>query len=108
MKNVRRQDNPTIAFTFSKKGVMRYISHLDLMRLLMRAARRAEIPFYLTQGFHPHPKIKFTRALKLGVESTHEEAQMVLTRIMHPNVFVKKMNRQIPERIAIKKALLLR
>lgn len=83
---------------------MRYISHLDLMRLMMRAVRRARIPFYLTEGFHPHPKIKFKRALKLGVESYDEEGQLLLSRHMRPHEFVKKMNRQFPEGIKIEKA----
>ena len=83
---------------------MRYFSHLDVMRLMMRAARRAQLPFYLTQGFHPHLKIKFKRALKLGLESMNEEAQMVLTRTMSPKVFAKKMNRQFPDGIKIEKA----
>lgn len=108
MANENRQRNTTIAFTFSKTGMMRYISHLDVMRLMMRVVRRANVPFYLTQGFHPHPKIRITRALKLGVESLHEEAEIVLTRAMKPKVFSKKMNRQFPEGIKIEKAFLLR
>lgn len=86
---------------------MRYLSHLDVMRLMARAARRAQVPFYLTQGFHPHPKIKFKRALKLGVESMNEEAHIELRRTMSPEAFVKKMNRQFPEGIKIEKAFLL-
>ena len=96
--------NPKISFVFSKTGQMRYISHLDVMRLFMRAARRANLPLYLTQGFHPHPKIKFSRALKLGLESMDEFAEIILTRKIKPRVFIKKMNKQFPEGIRIEKA----
>lgn len=107
MIDKNRQRNTTIAFIFSKTGMMRYLSHLDVMRLMMRAARRAQVPFYLTQGFHPHPKIIFKRALKLGLESMNEEAHMVLARTMNPKAFAKKMNRQFPDGIKIEKAFLL-
>ncbi|MDD5771327.1 MAG: DUF2344 domain-containing protein, partial [Candidatus Omnitrophica bacterium] len=40
-----------VNFIFSKKGLMRYISHLDLMRLFTRAMRRAELPLKMTEGF---------------------------------------------------------
>ncbi|MCK4993508.1 MAG: TIGR03936 family radical SAM-associated protein [Candidatus Omnitrophica bacterium] len=56
-----------IKATFKKDGMMRFISHLDFIRLIYRALRRADIPFVLTQGFSPHPKVKFDTALKLGV-----------------------------------------
>jgi len=32
---------------------MRYISHLDLMRLFARAMRRAELPLKNDRGFQP-------------------------------------------------------
>jgi len=33
-----------VSFSFSKRGQMKYISHLDLMRLFVRAMRRAGLP----------------------------------------------------------------
>ena len=49
--------------------MMKYISHLDLLRLFQRAARRAGLPLAFTEGFSPHPRIKIEPALKLGLES---------------------------------------
>ncbi|MBN1872216.1 MAG: DUF2344 domain-containing protein, partial [Candidatus Omnitrophica bacterium] len=49
--------------TLEKKGTMRFISHLDLLRLFQRAARRARLPLKFSQGFSPHPKIKIEPAL---------------------------------------------
>ena len=67
---------------------MRYISHLDLMRLFMRAMRRAELPLKMSEGFSPHPKLSFKRALKLGVESQQEEASIIL-KFSRPKIFFK-------------------
>ena len=83
---------------------MRYISHLDLMRLFMRAMRRADLPLQITQGFHPHPKFSIKRALKLGLESESEEATIVLTEAIDPAVFKNRLQQQMPEGIAIKEA----
>ncbi len=93
-----------IKFIFSKKGQMKYISHLDLMRLFMRALRRADLPLKMTQGFSPHPKLSIKRALKLGLESDNEEAAIVLTEEFPLSEFKDRLQRQLPEGIEIKDA----
>lgn len=81
---------------------MRYISHLDLMRLFMRALRRAEMPIKMSEGFNPHPKFSIKRALKLGLESSNEEAAIVLTQQVGNEVFMERLQKQLPEGIEIK------
>ena len=89
-------------FTFAKNGPMKYISHLDLMRLFMRALRRAELPLKITEGFNPHPKLSILRALKLGLESDNEEASILLTQVIAPEEFRRRLQEQLPEGIEIK------
>jgi len=91
-----------INFVFSKKGMMKYISHLDLMRLFMRALRRADLPLKMTEGFSPHPKLSIKRALKLGVESDNEEATILLRELVSPEEFRQRLQKQLPEGIEIK------
>lgn len=91
-----------VNFSFSKTGLMRYISHLDLMRLFMRAMRRADLPLKLSEGFSPHPKLSFKRALKLGVESENEEASIVLRFPIEPLDFKNSLQKQLPEGIKVK------
>ncbi len=93
-----------MSFIFLKTGPMKYISHLDLMRFFMRAMRRADLPLKLTEGFSPHPKLSFKRALKLGVESEHEEASILLRYPIAPVDFINKLSLQLPEGISIKDA----
>ena len=92
----------TVNFSFTKKGMMRYISHLDLMRLFMRALRRADLPIKITQGFNPHPKLSIKRALKLGIESDNEEATVVLKEFIKPQDFRDRLQKQLPEGIQVK------
>lgn len=80
---------------------MRFISHLDLMRLFQRAARRAGLPVAMTRGFSPHIKISIARALKLGLESDGEEAVFYMDRAVGPQDFINSMNRNLPEGIRI-------
>ncbi|MFA4842727.1 MAG: TIGR03936 family radical SAM-associated protein [Candidatus Omnitrophota bacterium] len=93
-----------VNFTFTKKGLMRYISHLDLMRLFQRAMRRADFPLKMTEGFSPHPKFSIKRALKLGLESDNEEAVVTLREPIEPQDFKARLQKQLPEGIEIKDA----
>lgn len=80
---------------------MRFISHLDLMRLFQRASRRAGIPVSITKGFSPHPRISIQPALKLGVESSSLEASFRLDGWMKPAEFKEKLQKKLPEGIEI-------
>jgi len=90
-----------VDFIFSKTGKMKFISHLDLMRLLTRALRRADIPVRISQGFNPHPKLSVSRAIKVGIESDHEEARICVRWPVEPREFSEKLNRALPEGIRI-------
>ncbi len=93
-----------VDFVFAKHGLMKYISHLDLMRLFMRGFRRAELPVKITQGFSPHIKLSIKRALKLGLESENEEALVILKQAIDPEEFKRRLNEQLPEGISVKQA----
>ncbi|MBU4304660.1 MAG: TIGR03936 family radical SAM-associated protein [Candidatus Omnitrophica bacterium] len=85
---------------FMKTGLMRYISHLDFVRLMHRVLRRAEIPYALTCGFNRHPKIKFGPALKLGKEGEVETTFFLASRV-DADEFKKKMEGQLTNDIRI-------
>ncbi len=61
---------------FKKMGMSRYVSHLDLMRSMTRALRRAEVSLWYTEGYNPHPYITFALPLSLGMESLCESMDM--------------------------------
>lgn len=61
-----------IRFEFTKKGGLKYISHLDLQRAVTRIIKRSHIPVRYTQGFNPHPKMVFGLPLSVGCESECE------------------------------------
>src|SRR5262249_23023694 len=62
----------TYRLRFTKLGRVAFLGHLDLMRLLARSLRRAELPLAVTRGFSPKPRMTFGPALSLGVPSLGE------------------------------------
>lgn len=93
-----------INFTFSKTGDIRFISHLDLMRLFQRASRRAGLPVAVTKGFTPRIRLSIKKALKLGLEGHEEEALFHLTKKIEPAIFLATINRELPDGIKVLKA----
>ena len=91
----------TVTVTFSKTGDMRFISHLDLVRMFQRASRRARLPVTVTQGFSPRFKISITKALKLGLESAAEEAVFRLDRHVPPDEFMLALNACLPAGVRV-------
>lgn len=65
---------------YGKGPELRFISHLDLMRLWQRAVRRAGLPVAYSQGFTPHQKISFGPPLPLGMNSRGEYLDLQLEK----------------------------
>jgi len=82
--------------TFAKGEEVKYISHLDLMRLWERALRRAEVPLLHSQGYNPRPKISFASPLAVGITGQREILDVMLERPLAPLDFASAVNRQLP------------
>ncbi len=86
---------------FLKDGDLRFISHLDLMRLFERALRRAALPVAFSQGFNPHPALEFAAPLALGVTSEAELVDIYLGQAVAPATFILRLNLALPEEARI-------
>lgn len=82
---------------FSKTGILRHLSHQELMTSLLRAMRRADIPVSYSSGFHPHPKISFGPALAAGIEGANEYFDIELSSFINASDFLKRLNAVLPE-----------
>jgi radical SAM-linked protein len=91
----------THSILFDKTGMMRYISHLDLMRLFHRALRRTGFKLYLTKGFNPRPVVRVKNALKLGLEASNQQAEFILEELVDKETFIDCLNHQLPEGIFV-------
>lgn len=86
---------------FTKENYLKYISHLDLMRLFKRAFRRGQMPIKYSQGFNPQPKLSIANPLALGIESIEEYMDIDLNKKIPEEEFIKIMNKELPEDIRI-------
>ena len=90
--------------TYAKTGRARYISHLDMMRSMQRAFKRARIPIWYTQGFNPHAYLNFPLALPLGTDSEIEVLDVALLEELEFDEIVSRINEKMPEGLWIVKA----
>lgn len=90
---------------YAKQDRVKYISHLDLMRTLHRALRRAGIPVAFSQGYNPQPRVAFAPPLPVGMTSQGEYMDVMLASEMSPQEFCQGMNSVLPKGIAILKAV---
>lgn len=61
-----------VRIKFAKKGTMKFIGHLDIMRYFQKAIRRAGIDIAYSEGFSPHQIMSFAAPLGVGLESNGE------------------------------------
>ncbi len=87
--------------TFSKKGYIKYISHLDMVRLFERVFKRGQIRLDYSQGFNPHPKLVFAQPLSLGYTAESEQVEIETKEPYEIGFLMDTMNRLMPEGIEI-------
>ena len=95
-----------IRLWLSKQGRLKFVSHLDMFRMMQRAVRRAEIPLWYTEGFNPHPYISFLLALSLGVEGKAEPVDMRIVGDMTPEEIKDRLNAVFPVGLRVEAATL--
>ena len=64
---------------FAAEGPLKYVSHLDLMRVWERVCKRAGLPLATSHGFSPRPKIALAAPLAVGATSEAELLDILLT-----------------------------
>jgi len=86
---------------FRKQGDLRWISHRDLMRVMERLCRRAELELLMSKGFHPKPKLHFPSALGLGIEGLNEVMELELSGLAEPRSVQQTLNSLAPPGLVI-------
>ena len=91
-----------VEIRFQKSEAVRFISHHDLMRAMMRAVRRAGLPVRLTEGFNPRPRIVFPVALELGVASLDEVAEIEFNQWLDTQEVSRRLACVLPPGLVLK------
>ncbi len=91
---------------YEKTGMAKFISHLDTVRCITRAMKRANVPIWYTEGFNPHAFLTFAMPLSLGFESYCETVDFRLTEDVDLGELAEKLNNALPVDITVKKIAL--
>lgn len=89
---------------FTKLGYVKFVGHLDTVRMFQRAIRVARIPIAYSQGFNPHAKVYFAMPLSVGVGSTGEYIDIITSEDVNVQKVKEDLNSILPEGISILKA----
>jgi radical SAM family uncharacterized protein/radical SAM-linked protein len=81
---------------YSKLGPAAFLAHLDLVRHLPRAFRRAGLEIYYSKGFHPKPGLAFGPALGLGIPSLGELLDVKLVDNVTPDEILRRLRMVSP------------
>lgn len=81
-----------LRFKYAKEGRWRWLSHLELWRLLRAQLLRAGVPLARTSGFSPRERLNLAPALPVGVAGAAELGEVVLSSVMPPDEFASRVN----------------
>lgn len=94
-------DKKEVRAAFSKAGRTVYISHLDLLRTMQRALKRAHIPAWYSEGYNPRIYLSFPLALSVGIVGRHEFMDFYITEETAPEEITARLNAVLPDGLHI-------
>ena len=104
---MENKDRYIYRLKYGRGADVRYVSHLDMLKLFDRASRRAELPVAFSSGFNPHPQFVFGMPLPVGVTSEAEYVDVELTVKVDEGELVKRLNTAFPPSVTVFEAKLL-
>ncbi len=81
---------------YARDERVKYISHLDFIRLFHRTIRRAGINFVFSKGFNPHPVMTVAQPLSVGVTSDCEYMKVGLDGDYSERELTDRINAALP------------
>lgn len=97
----RNEPQQRLCVTFRRGEELKFIAHLDIMRLWHRALRRAGMPLAYSQGFNPQPRLSIAAPLAIEVTSETELMDVFLERRVSLDFFTRAVSEQLPRGIGI-------
>lgn len=93
------QEYYTLRLHFEKKGMLGYIGHHDLMRLIYRVCNILKWPLRYSSGYNKRPRIALGYPIPMGYEASCEAMDILLNEsIEHP---MESLNALLPKGLRI-------
>ncbi len=86
---------------FEKKGNMKFVGHLDIMRYYQKAIRRAGFDVAYSEGYNPHMIMSFASPLGIGLTSDAEYFDIDLLTPVTTREAIEALNRKSAEGLAV-------
>ena len=82
---------------YRKLGRLKFVSHLDMTRVMSRLIAKSQIPVWYTEGFNQHIYMNFALPLSLGYESDYEVMDFRLVEEEYDlNLCLEQMKKAAP------------
>ncbi|WP_232363727.1 TIGR03960 family B12-binding radical SAM protein [Desulfogranum japonicum] len=92
----------TYKVSYRRLSDSRFYGHLEILQLVFRALQRSGLPVLFSQGFNPSPKVSFSPALPVGMES---DVEFFFVEMNEPLTNMKSicsgLNEQFPATIEV-------
>jgi len=100
-----------VRIKYEKGDKVRFLSHLDVARVIQMTLRRAGWPIKISKGFSPKPKVSFYAPLPVGTSGGQEYFDVALDdervgQILLEDL-VREFSRKLPDGFCLKEAFLI-
>lgn len=95
-ENIENPEEIKAKVIYTKTQQSRYVAHLDNIDVMCKALRRIQLPYAVTQGCHPRPKLSFASPLPLGHASFCEYFVVTLTKAIDPEWLKSALSQELP------------
>lgn len=85
------------------KGLLAYLSHLDMMRLWQRAVLRSSLPITWSKGYNPRPRLSLGPAKGVGIAGCGEYIDVELEQFLPAAEITAKLNGVLPDDVRVLK-----
>ncbi len=89
----------TLRLQLEKKGMMRYISHHDFLRMIYRVCNILKWPLRFTQGYNRRPRIAAGYPIPMGFDAGNETLDILLNETVETPTHA--LNSVLPEGIKV-------
>ncbi len=86
---------------FSKIGRLRFVAHLDTMRMIHNILRAVDLPIVFSHGYNVHPKAALGAPLPLGVQGENEYFDFVLKEETATEFIFTQFDKVMPKQLKL-------
>jgi len=97
----RKEPRQRVRVTYAKSGPLVLLSHLETINVYYRALRRSGLPICYTEGEHPQPRVSFSPALPVGVESRAENLDLWFYAPLDRERVKRRMEEELPDGFSV-------